>query len=323
MRQTIVFIAALVLFVLLSVLLFFFGQTINKMTLTTQTVDQENVKPNAYHFVLISEQFDNPYWRSVEQGAQDAAKERHVTLEYMGPFRSNIDDHLKILDQAIAAKVDGILVQGLIDSLYAPVINKAIERGIPVITVDTDAPSSKRMSYVGTDNYQAGLDLGKEVVRILRGKGRIAIITGTFGTTNQEMRVKGIKDAVRDAEIQIVTIRSSQISRIQATEQTNQILSVYPDLDAIVGTSATDALGIYDAVKERSNTHLKIIGFDDLTQTLTLLNEGKIAATIIQKPYWMGYRAVNLLADVKEGKTIQPRVYTGTQILERKDVIGR
>ncbi|KPC97214.1 Autoinducer 2-binding protein LsrB precursor [Geobacillus sp. BCO2] len=146
-------------------------------------LEKEQVRENAneaYHFVLVPEELDNDYWRLVEKGAKAAAKELGVDLEYIGPRQANIDEHLRILKKAAAAKVDGIITQGLTKADFVPVIDEIADKGIPVVTVDTDAPTSRRAAYVGTDNYYAGFIAGRALVEDTRGAVNVAIITGSF-----------------------------------------------------------------------------------------------------------------------------------------------
>jgi ribose transport system substrate-binding protein len=143
-------------------------------------VENQIEAKDKYHFVLVPEELDNEYWRLVEKGAQAAAKKYGVILEYNGPKKSNLADHLKTIEMSAASKVDGIMTQGLSDEQFTPLINRIVDNGIPVITVDTDAANSKRMAYIGTDNYYAGFLAGKALIEDTHGKANVAIITGSF-----------------------------------------------------------------------------------------------------------------------------------------------
>src|SRR5690625_4567860 len=109
-----------------------------------------------YHFVLIGEEYDNEYWRLIEQGAKETANNTNVFLEYIAPKNADNEQMLKLLDQMISVKVDGIIVQGIEGSKFIDLIHKGIGRGIPIVTVDADVKASERKAYVGLDNYYAG-----------------------------------------------------------------------------------------------------------------------------------------------------------------------
>jgi ABC-type sugar transport system, periplasmic component len=279
------------------------------------------------HLVLISQEYDNPYWRLVQQGAREAAQQKGVELEYLGPARADVKEHIKILEMAIASKVDGIITQGLEETEFTPIINEAARLGIPIITVDSDAPRSKRVAYVGTDNYAAGYMAGRELVTQSGGRAEVAIITGSFTASNQKDRVKGLKDAVKNYPgIHILDVAESNISRIQSAASAYNLEQQYPEIDTFVGTSALDGLGIAQMLKEMGSGTLRktirIIAFDDLPETLTLINQRVIESTIVQQPFIMGRESVNLMLDYLKGEKIVTVLNTDAKVIHREDLTG-
>lgn len=290
--------------------------------------EDRSIEKNNYHFVLVPEELDNDYWRLVEKGALAAAKEFGVLLEYAGPKQANIDEHLKTIEMSMASKVDGIITQGLSDEQFTPLINRVVDR-VPVITIDTDAPNSNRLAYIGTDNYYSGFLAGKALIEDTKGQANVAIITGSFYANHQQLRVQGFQDAVQsEPGIQIVTVEESEISRVRAAEKAYQILKDYPEVNAFYGTSALDGIGIAQVVdKYKKTNQVYIIGFDILPETLDYISKGAIKATVVQEPYEMGYRAVKMMIDLIEGKKIPPVEHTNTRIMRAADLpasqIGR
>lgn len=290
-----------------------FDQIIEKKTKAKKT--------NA-HYVLISEELNNEYWRLVEKGAKAAGRRYHVSIEYNGPLQSNLSEHMKLIDMAISSKVDGIITQGLSEEKFTPLINKAMKKGIPVITVDTDAAKSKRVSYVGTDNYRSGYLAGKALIAGTKGKAVVGIITGSFEASHQKLRVEGFKDAIKNKPgIKVVDIKASNITKVQAAEKANEILSEHPDVNAFYGTSALDGLGIAQVIKRQGHEKkIYIISFDTLPETLQLMKQGFIQATVVQKPYKIGYESVKLMHEFKKGRHIPSTIHTDTGILYQKDI---
>lgn len=282
--------------------------------------DNAAVKYN-YHFVLVPEELDNDYWRLVEKGANKAAEEHGVLLEYAGPKQANIDEHLKTIEMSMASKVDGIITQGLSDEQFTPLINRVVEK-LPVITIDTDAANSKRMAYIGTDNYYSGFLAGKTLIEDTNGQANVAIITGNFYANHQQQRVQGFRDAVESEEgISIITVEESEISRVRAAEKAYQILSDYPEVNAFFGTSALDAIGIAQVVdKLREPNQVYIIGFDSLPETLKYIKNGTIKATVVQEPFEMGYRSVIMMIDLIKGKKVPPVIHTNTRVMREEDL---
>ncbi|WP_286131781.1 sugar-binding protein [Bacillus sp. FJAT-25509] len=275
-----------------------------------------------YHIVLVPEEIDNEYWRLVEKGARNAAEKNNVLLEYVGPKQSNMDEHIKTIEMSVASKVDGILMQGLNDEQYTPLIDRVVEKKIPVITVDTDASNSKRNAYIGTDNYYSGYLAGKAMIEETHGITNVAIITGNFYKNHQIQRVKGFREAVKkEKRIRIITVKESDISRVRAAEKTNQILQDFPEVNAFYGTSALDGIGIAQVVeKYKKKNHMTIIAFDTLPETINYIKKGIIKATVVQEPYDMGYRSVEMMIDLIEGKKVPTIVHTNTRIMRVNDL---
>lgn len=294
--------------------------TIQMMQVGQAAIPQKEFEPR-YHFVLIPEEMDNDYWRMVEKGAQDAARDFQVFVEYTGPKKANVDEHVKTVEKAAAAKVDGIMLQGL-SQTTTPLINRVVDNGIPVLTVDTDAPESKRKAYVGTDNYYAGYLAGKTLADDTGGKANVAIVTGSFDAHNQQLRVQGFKDAVSGHEdIEIIDTQESNITRIGAAIKAHKILNEYPEVNAFFGTSSLDGMGIADIVQRfHEKREMYILAFDMLPETVEFIENGVIDATIYQDPYEIGYRSVEIMLDIVQGKKVDTLNPTYTKAVQREQL---
>lgn len=310
---------SLVFIILLSQFIF----TANGLKLSVKKLDEVNKKSpySNEHLVLIAQEYGNPYWIAIEKGAKDAGKQFNIYVEYRGPIQSNMDEQLKLLEKSIAENVDGIIVQSLNNEKFTPLINKAMSKGIPVITIDTDAPSSNRLSYVGTDNYNAGQELGYRVLKETSGKGKIGVIIGDITAENQKLRLNGFKSVIeKQTNMEIIEVLSSNISRIKAGQQAEKILRNHPEITILVGTSALDAVGMLEATENLNRIDVQIFGFDDIDDTLHAIKENKIVATVVQKPYQIGYKSVSLLNDYFKGLSIPNEAYTEITIIDSTNV---
>ncbi|MFZ3577163.1 sugar-binding protein [Virgibacillus sp. DJP39] len=284
--------------------------------------EQVTSKDYAYHFALIAEESDNDYWRLIEQGAKRTAQENDVYLEYVAPKKADNSKMLKLLDRMISAKVDGIITQGIEGQRFIDLVHKGIERGIPIITIDTDVERSERKVYVGTDNFYAGQLAGKSIITNTVGDQYVGIITGRFDAINQQERIAGFKHAVESFErIHIVDSRESNITEIGATQAAYSLLKQYPKMNALIGTSALDGIGIVNAVREITpNEDIFITAFDVLPETLDLVEEGFIDATIAQYPKEMGAKAVEVMVELQTKNVLENKKYTDTKIIQMKDM---
>ncbi|CAH8772850.1 substrate-binding domain-containing protein [Paenibacillus dendritiformis] len=304
----------------------FMSSTYRNQELIRQWSETETGASSKPHVMLISQELDNPYWRMIEQGARDAANRLGIALEYVGPLRINTEEQTMLLEKAIAAKVDAILLQGIHSIAYTRLIDQAVAQGIPVITVDADSPDSKRLSYVGTDNYESGRRLGEIVAEAGRAFSdrpvtKIGVLIGSNLAENQTLRLDGFRSVIsQHRSLQIVDVRVSNISRIEAAQKASEMLYLHPDIAIIVGMSALDGAGILQAAKSSGRDDLLIFGFDDIEETKQALARGEIEASIIQKPYRMGYDSVSIIHDVLEGRSAPAHHLMDTEILTKDGI---
>lgn len=313
--------AVLVLGILISIGFTYF-YFMNALYYNVKIDQKEKIIESDYRFVLIVQEMDNPYFSDLLKGALAIARKSNVSLEYIGTQQTDINEHIKLIEKAIASKVDGILTQGLSNTEFEPVIQKALDKGIPVITVDTDLEHSNRNSYVGTDNYQAGYIAGLTVVNETEKLSYVGIITGSFQSNQHEMRVDGFLDAVEsNPKIKVLAIESSNLTSIQGAEKTYQMLREYPTINVLYGTSARDGIGIVSALDMiKPQSPIRVYTFDDLEETVNLMKKDRIHAIFQQQPYDMGSKSVSLLLDLMKGKEIQTTYYTDIHVLRKKDV---
>lgn len=279
-------------------------------------------KSYRYHFALIAEESDNDYWRLIEKGAKQTAQKNGVYLEYVAPKKADNSKLLKLFDRMISAKVDGIIIQGIEGQRFIDLVHKGKERGIPIITVDTDVENSERDVYVGTNNYYAGELTGKTIIRNTTGPQYVGIVMGRFNAINQQERIAGFKHEIESTKrIHVVARKESNITEIGATEAAYALLKQHPEINTLIGTSALDGIGIVHAIKEfSSNRDIYITAFDVLPETLDLIRKGLLDATIAQYPKKMGAKSVEIMIDLQGEGLLETKMYTKTKIIKKEDL---
>lgn len=307
-----------VVFLVSVVGMFFYGYK-------TFYIESENVvsKSYSYHFALVAEETDNDYWRLIEKGAKQKAQEKGVYLEYVAPKKADNSKLLKLFDRMISAKVDGIIIQGIEGQRFIDLVHKGIERGIPIITIDTDVENSERNVYVGTNNFYAGELAGKTIIENTTGPQYVGIVTGRFEAINQQERIAGFKHAIESIDrIHIVASKESNITEIGATEAAYSLLKQYSGINTLIGTSALDGIGIVHAINEFSpNRDVYITAFDVLPETLNLVRMGLLDATIAQYPMKMGAKSVEVMVELQAKKLLDHKKYSGTKIIQKQDLV--
>jgi ribose transport system substrate-binding protein len=182
-------------------------------------------------------------------------------------------------------------------------INKAVAAGIPVLTIDSDAPDSKRLFFIGTNNYQAGLIGGQRLAQELKGKGNVVIFSMP-AQPNMQDRQRGYKDALdRSANIKITRVVDIQGDPRIAFDTTTQIIGKEKDkVDAFVCLEAQSGKEVAGVLNSYKVTGKVVMAMDTDPETLDWINKGAIAATIAQKPYTMAYVGMQMLDNLYHHK---------------------
>ena len=251
-------------------------------------------------YYLVAMNTDLPYWKNAAAGFEKAAAEYGVKAEVRGPTGLDADEEAKDFHDIAATKPAGILVSVASSKAMAPEIDAAIAAGIPVITMDSDAPESKRLYFIGTNNLEAGHLGGARLAAKLNGKGNVVFISNP-GQPNLDERLKGYKEAlVTSPGIKVVEVFDMQGDSRTAMDKTRDYLSRTGKdrVDAIVCLESASAKDVGEIFK-RTNTKDRILmGMDLEVGTLLLVQDGTVDSTIAQKPYSMGYLGLKALDEV-------------------------
>jgi len=272
-------------------------------------------------FAVIPKALDLPVFNYAKVGAERQAKELgDVDILWNGPASADQLKQKEILESYITQRVDGIAISSLNGDFLTETINKAIDAGIPVVTWDSDAPKSKRYAFYGVDDFASGRIIGEEAVRLLNGKGKVAIIT-SMGATNLQRRLDGMKEALAKAPgIQIVETYDIKEDSVRCAELMATGTKRYPDLGAWLSTGGWPIF-TRNATQVVDSSKTKIISFDTVQPGLDLLREGKVSVLIGQKYFGWGAEPVKLLYDIKHGKMPPTQIIdSGVDIVTKENV---
>ncbi|MDA8426192.1 MAG: substrate-binding domain-containing protein [Treponema sp.] len=253
-------------------------------------------------YIEVSALGNLDYFYDHKMGLEMAGKELGVRTQYVGPAEYDMNAMVSAFEEAIAKKPNGIIVVGFESTLNA-IVDKAVNMGIPVVTVDADLPGSKRMAFVGTGNYNAGMVGGTKLASLIGGKGKVAIITKP-GQSNLEERISGYKAALaKYPGIKIVQIADDQSDPVQAAQVTAALLQRFPDLAGIACVEGAGGEGVPTAVREAGKVgKVKIVSMDRSNDILQAIKEGVISASIAQQTALMPYYALQILYNYNNSK---------------------
>jgi ribose transport system substrate-binding protein len=254
-------------------------------------------------YVLISANLQVPYWKTASAGFAAAAAQMKVRSDVEGPQTFDPKAERDALDQAVQKKVSGILLDVTDAALLKDGIDKAVAAGIPLITIDSDAPASKRLFFIGTNNYEAGLMGGQRLAQELHGKGNVVVFTMPDQPNLQE-RLAGYKAALaRTPDIKITRVVDIQGDPRIAFDTTTQIIGKERDkVDAFVCLEAQSGKEVAGVLNSFHVTGKVVMAMDTDQETLDWIQKGAIAATIAQKPYTMAFVGLEMLDDLYHQK---------------------
>jgi ribose transport system substrate-binding protein len=255
------------------------------------------------YYVLVSANLQVPYWKAAGAGFTKAASQFAVRSDFFGPQTYDPKAEIDALDQAVQKKATGILLAVTDPALLKPGIDKAVAAGIPVITIDSDAPASKRLFFIGTNNYQAGFTGGQRLALELKGKGNVVVFSMP-DQSNLQDRLRGYKEALaKTPDIKITRVVDIQGDPRIAFDTTTQIVGKERDkVDAFVCLEAQSGKEVAGVLNSYHVTGKVVMAMDTDQETLDLIKKGVIAATIAQKPYSMALVGMQMLDNLYHHK---------------------
>lgn len=254
-------------------------------------------------YVLVACNTKIPYWQDVAAGFSQAARQLGVKSEMVGPETYDPQAQRQEFQKVLSRKPKGILVSPADPLLMAPVIDAAIAQGIPVITIDSDALMSKRLFFVGTNNFEAGRMGGEVAARQMQGKGNVVVFTMPEQINLRE-RLLGY-ESVFDSfpQIKIVEVIDIKGNPTVAFDKTAEVLEQgKTKVDAFICLEALACPEVAEVLNRKQVTDKTVVAMDTDQRTLEWIQKGVIAATIAQKPFTMAAFGLRLLDSLHHDK---------------------
>ena len=285
-------------------------------------------------YVFVAANVKLPYWQEAAAGFMEASRVLDVKAEFKGPHRYAPEEELKAFQDAVATHPTGILVSPARPEIFKDAIDRAMQAGIPVICVDSDSPESRRILFIGTNNYRAGLESGERIAELMHGHGALVVIT-IPGQFNLDERARGVEAALKKyPSIYTTKILNDSGNSQMAQDELSGLLQNKEKVDGIVCLEAQGGDGAAKALDRfEMSGKIPVVAMDANPETLNWISKGAIAATIAQKPYTMSFYGLRLLDDLhhnvvhefKDWRTAPasplPRVMdTGTTVVDSKNV---
>lgn len=238
------------------------------------------------------------FWKIAHAGIRKYEGESGLQVTVRMPANATVEEQNRILEDLVSQGYNGIAVSVIAPDDQTDVINK-IAAKTKVITHDSDAPASKRLMYLGTNNREAGRALGKEIVKMLPNGGKIAVFVGMFSADNAAQRLQGIEDEIKDKNIQIIEKKEDFKDNAKAQSNVEDVIVAHPDVNLLVGLWSYNGPAIASAIEKagkQGKIHAAV--FDEEDGTLEGITKGSIQCTCVQKPFMFGYLSAKFLHEI-------------------------
>lgn len=258
------------------------------------------------------------FWTPAEAGVLQASRDLDVRTLFRKP-QPNISDQKQVVEDLLNRGVAGLAISPIDPDNQTPFLDR-VAGLIPVVTHDSDAPESERKCFVGIDNYVAGRMVGEMAAKALRDGGKVAIFIGNLSQDNARHRRQGVLDVLLGREerssgfdptgdpiegngFTIVGTYTDDGDRVKAKANAEDVLNRHPDTAGMIGLFAYNPPSCLEALRaQRRLGEVALIGFDEDEATLSGIEEGHVAGTVVQNPYEYGYRAVTVLTALVRGE---------------------
>ena len=275
----------------------------------------------------------DPFYQVMQLGVEKAAKDLGIDVVTQVPPTWGVEAETPLLNAMIARGDLNYIITAPVDKdqMVAP-LQSAVDAGIKVITVDTflgngdyvNGPVTFPLSYIGSDNVEGGRIVARGLGKAIGGKGTVYINSVTPGISSTDGRAEGFKEVMAKdfPNIKVIGPDYNGDDQNKATQQTAAVIEQNADLAGVFGTNVFSAQGAGTAVVNAGLAgKIQVVAYDATKAAIEMLNQGTVSMVLAQKPFDMGYMAVEFAQADASGVTSLPRhVSTGFAIIDKSNV---
>ncbi|MFC5449975.1 substrate-binding domain-containing protein [Paenibacillus aestuarii] len=273
--------------------------------------------------VLKTNNIHSDYWQMVSSGVKAAAKEFDIQIGITGPLsETDTDEQISNLNEVLATKPDAVILAATDAVKLAPIAKKIKESGIKLILIDSDIQSASEENLIATDNVEAGRKIAMSLAGLRNGEpAKVLALSDLRSDSAEQDRVNGFISAMASLTgVENAGTFYFDSTEDAAYEQVKKLLSLYPDIQGIAGLNKEATLGAARALKEHKTDHITLVGFDSSIYQVKLLEEGSLQATIVQRPFNMGYLSVETAVKALNGIKVEPNIKMETLVITKANM---
>lgn len=236
----------------------------------------------------------------------------NIKTVYGGPLNTDANRQIEEIELLISQKVEGIVIAPCDSKALVPVINKAVDAGIPVVTAFADAPESKRLCYIGLSQKDCGRQVAQSILhnfpQLKNPKTRVVISLAGIGIEDQQQRAEGFMEVIKENHLQLVQLVEDQYDESKGADALSAILARDSDVKIIFGCDSRSAIGAVTALRQSGRTpgSVLVTGWDNDHDVLMMIKEGWVYATAAQYSSLMTQLSFSVLESYN-GKYLYPK----------------
>ena len=279
---------------------------------------------------VIIKATNSEFWQAVLVGARNyAAEHEGVTVTTNGPpAEADIAQQVSILEDVVSSKPNGIVIASTSSEATVPAIEKAMNEGIPVVTIDNRVKTDKVTSFLATDNVAGGKMAAKAMVDQMKAsgkplKGKVALVSAMAGVQVLIDRdngfVQGLKEYAPD--LKLIDTRYVNNDILKAVNTAQDLILSNPDLVGIFADNNMTGDGVSKVLSEtKKQDSIVAVAFDSDPQEVEALRGGSLKALVVQDPYGMGYKGVDSVVRALAGEKLPSYVDTGANVVTKANM---
>ena len=278
---------------------------------------------------LVMKTLTNPFFIEMEKGARRAEKELGIALTVKTAAQeTSIEQQIQLVNDLVAAKVEAIVIAPGDSLSLIPALKKAVDAGIKVINIDNrlDPDALKQvglgaMPFVGVDNEAGAYKAGQFLVTNVKTATQAAILEGIRSADNARQRMEGARRALSEnKQIKLVASETANWKIDEAYAVSKVLFTKHPDVKLLFAANDMMAMGASKYLQESGKSNVKVVGFDALSEALTEVKAGHLAATVDQQAAEQGYQGVALALRMIKGEAVAPVTMIETRLVTAADL---
>lgn len=262
---------------------------------------------------VVLSSLENPFFVDIKENVENEGIRKNVEILVYDSTNS-IDTERENIEKLVDEKVDIILINPVDYFESSDSVLLANEKEIPVVAIDRDVESGQVISLIQSDNVEGGKIAGEYIEKVLKGSGNVYLVEGIIGTTANSKRILGIRQALAETDINVISYGSGEFDREKASELTQNLINEDVKVDAVFASNDEMALGVLD-VMIKNDKNIIVVGFDGTDEGVKAVVDGYLAATVAQQPDEMAKVGIQTVINILNGDHVDKNIFVPLKLI--------